>query len=203
MPKLDLKKEWKNLYNPSAREVSIVDVPPQQFAMFDGAGDPNTSRDFQGAIETLFGISYTLKFMLKKREGFPDYAVMPLEGLWWTDDMGSFSLDEKDKWQWTLMILQPDFVTPELFHEACAELERKKNPPALSRARLETCHEGLSAQILHIGPFSAEGPSIALIHATILKLERAPRGKHHEIYLSDFRRTAPEKLKTIIRQPME
>ena len=202
MPKVDLKKEMKNFYNPSPRETSIIDVPPMQYAMIDGAGNPNASLEFQEAIETLFGVSYTLKFMLKKREGFPDYAVMPLEGLWWSDNMGTFSMDEKDAWKWTLMIAQPNFVTPELFQEARDELERKKNPPALFKVRLEMYTEGLSVQIMHIGPFSAEGPTVARIHETIMKMGRALKGKHHEIYLSDFRRTAPEKLKTVIRQPM-
>lgn len=202
MEKIDLVKTLKSLYNPSSKEISAVEVPDMRFAMIDGAGDPNTSPDFQSAVEALFGISYTLKFMLKKREGGVDYGVMPLEGLWWSDDMTRFSIEAKGLWKWTLMIMQPDFVTGDDFMAAQEELTRKKNPAALRNVRFEHFREGLSAQILHIGPFSAEGPAVERLHAFIGESGRRPEGKHHEIYMSDFRRTATERLKTIIRQPM-
>ncbi len=200
MAKIDLKREMKHLYKPSARESSVVDVPLMNFLMIDGSGDPNTAVEFQEAIEVLYGVSYTAKFMLKKRE--MDYVVMPLEFLLWTDDMGQFSINDKDAWKWTLMLMQPGRVTEEIVAEATKEVERKKNPPALSRLRFESFHEGLSAQIMHIGPYSAERPTIEKLHKFIEEGGYKLAGKHHEIYLSDPNRTAPERLKTVIRQPM-
>lgn len=201
METFDWKKSFKTLYFPSVKEPALVEVPPLNAVVIDGAGDPNTSEEFRDAIEGLYGVSYTLKFMLKKRGG-PEYGVMPLEGLWWTDDPALFSLDAKDRWMWTLLIGQPDFVTDADFREAAADLSRKKNPPALPKVRFERFQEGLAAQIMHIGPFSAEGPTVARLHAFIEQSGYRIEGKHHEIYLSDFRRTAPEKLKTVIRQPV-
>jgi len=201
MSKLDPKKELKHLYSPSAKEVVFVDVPPMSFLMVDGQGDPNGSQAFQEAIEALYGMSYTLKFMLKKSEK-RDYAVMPLEGLWWADDLSDFAKGNKDRWKWTLMIAQPDFVAAEQVAAARAELERKKNPPALSRLRFERFEEGRAAQILHVGPYSAEGATIERMQRFAAENGCALAGKHHEIYLSDPRRTAPEKLKTVLRQPI-
>jgi len=201
MNKVDLKKTLKHLYNPSTREVSVVDVPPMNFLMIDGAGDPNVSPEYQQAIEALYSLSYTLKFMVKKSAGV-NYVVMPLEGLWWTDDPGQFSMTNKDAWKWTAMIMQPEHVTPELFEEALAEVRQKKDLPALDRVKFEAYHEGLSAQIMHIGPYAAEEPTIARLHHFIRDNGYEPNGKHHEIYLSDPRRTAPEKLKTVLRQPI-
>jgi hypothetical protein len=199
--KVDLKKELKQLYGPSAKEVSVVDVPPINFAMIDGQGDPNTSPEYAEALEALYAVSYAIKFKVKRSEGI-DYGVMPLEGLWWTDDMREFSVEDKGAWKWTAMILQPEeYVTEELFEEAKGEVEKKKDLPAIPRMRFETIREGLSAQIMHLGPISEEGPTIKRIHSSIEKLGGEPRGKHHEIYLSDFRRTNPEKLRTVIRQP--
>ncbi len=201
MSKVDLKKNLKHLYNPSAREVSVVDVPPMNFLMVDGAGDPNVSLEYQQAMEALFSLSYTLKFTVKKSAGV-NYVVMPLEGLWWTDDPDQFSMTNKDAWKWTAMIMQPEHVTPGLFEEALAEVRQKKNLPALDKVRFETYHEGLSVQIMHIGPYDAEEPTIARLHRFIRDNGYEPNGKHHEIYLSDPRRTAPEKLKTVLRQPI-
>lgn len=199
MSTIDLKKDFKQLYNQSAKEVSVVDVPPMNFLMIDGAGDPNVSVEYQQAMEALFSLSYTLKFRVKKITGV-DYAVMPLEGLWWTDDPSQ--LVDKGLWKWTAMIMQPEFVTAELVAEALAEVREKKGLAALDRVRFETYHEGLSAQIMHIGPYDAEGPTIARLHSFIRESGYEPWGKHHEIYLSDPRRTAPEKLKTVLRQPV-
>jgi hypothetical protein len=199
--KVDLKKELKHLYGPSAKEVSTVDVPPMSFLMIDGQGDPNTSKEYAEALEALYAVSYAIKFKVKRSEGI-DYGVMPLEGLWWADDMREFSVEDKGAWKWTAMIMQPeDYVTVELFEEAKGEVEKKKDLPALPRMRSEAFREGLSAQIMHLGPFSEEGPTIERIHSSIEELGGEPRGKHHEIYLSDFRRTKPERLRTVIRQP--
>lgn len=202
MTKLDLKKEWKQLYNPSAKECVLVDVLPFNFLMIDGAGDPNTAPAYTAAVEALYSVSYTLKFMLKKGAEAVDYAVMPLEGLWWAEDMSTFSTERKNDWLWTMMILQPDFVTPAQVEAAKAEAMRKKELPALPNVRFETFHEGRAAQIMHLGPYAAEGPTVARLHAFIKERGYALAGKHHEIYLSDPRRTTPEKMKTVIRQPV-
>jgi hypothetical protein len=195
-----MSKALKELYKPSAKAIALVEVPAMNFLMVDGHGDPNTSKDFAEAIEALYGMSYTLKFSLKKSEG-RDWKVMPLEGLWWMEDMTQFCQEKKDEWLWTVMIAQPDFITAELAAAAAAELKKRKNPAALPKLRFERWQEGPAAQILYIGPFSEEGPTIEKIHAFIKSQGHKLSGKHHEIYLSDPRRTAPEKLKTIIRQP--
>lgn len=201
MDKLDLKKTWKDLYNPSAQEVSVVEVPAFNFLMIDGQGDPNTSADYQAAVEALYALSYTLKFAVK-RAGGADYAVMPLEGLWWAEGEAPFSPEDRSAWRWTAMILQPDVVNARLVEEALHQVSQKSPMPALGKVRFEAYEEGLSVQILHLGPYAAEGPTIEKLHRFIAERGYATNGKHHEIYLSDPRRTAPEKIKTIIRQPI-
>jgi hypothetical protein len=204
MSKIDLKKDLKSLYNPSPREISLVEVPPLKFIMVDGSGDPNTAQEYQEAIESLYSLSYSLKFRLKKEKGL-DYTVMPLESLWWTDDMSQFSPTNKAIWKWSCMILQPDFITDDIFQSILEQVGKKKPLPGLSKVRFQVIHEGLSAQILYIGPYSEEGPTIEKIHHFVKSQGYAFDGlvhKHHEIYLNDFRRTAPEKLKTVIRQPV-
>ncbi len=201
MAKLDLKKELRQLYLPSATAVSLVDVPELWFAMIDGSGDPNGSPAFEAAVGALYAVSFTAKFLVKAEQA-RDYVVMPLEGLWWMEDMAQFSLDRKDEWLWTLMILQPDYVTPEVFEQALGQARRKRDNPALAEVRFEAFHEGLSAQIMHLGPYSEEGPTVARLHAFIAEQGYRPHGKHHEIYLGDPRRCAPDKLKTILRQPV-
>ncbi len=202
MPKIDYRKKLKSLYGPSAKSVVQVEVPPQNYLMVDGAGDPNGSPEFAAAAEALFAVAYTIKFMVKKGPLAVDYGVMPLEGLWWTADMARFSVQDKSHWQWTLMIMQPDLVTGELVERAVAEVRRKKSPAAIDRLRFEALAEGACAQILHVGPFSAEGPAVEKVHRYIESLGRRPAGKHHEIYLSDIRKAAPTRWKTVIRQPM-
>ncbi len=203
MTKIDLRKELKHLYNPSAKQVSLVDVPPLRFLMLDGRGDPNTAPEYAQAVQALYSLAYGLKFKVKKGPVGVDFAVMPLEGLWWVEDMSQFSLQDKQAWLWTMMILQPDFVTPELFAETRAEVEKKKGLPALSGVRLESYHEGPAAQVMHIGPYADEEPTIARLHAFIHEQGYRLRGKHHEIYLQDPSRTAPDKLQTVIRQPID
>ena len=201
--KIDLKKDLKHLYNPSSKQIAVVDVPEMNFLMIDGQGDPNTSVAYQNAVEALFAESYTLKFMIKKSESPVDYAVMPLEGLWWVEDMTQFSMKNKDAWKWTSMIMQPEYVTEELLQEALKRVRKKKDLPALSGMRFESFREGQAAQILYFGPYSDEGPIIEGIHRFIAEQGHRLRGRHHEIYLSDPRRTAPAKLKTVIRQPFD
>lgn len=202
MEKIDFKKKLKDLYTAPANQPTMVEVPPRNFLMVDGTGDPNNSQQFQDAVEVLYGVSYTLKFMLKKREAF-DYVVMPLEGLWWADDMANFSMERKNLWKWTLMIAQPEQITSKDFDEALEQIRLKKNPSALSKMRFERLKEGLSAQVMHIGPYDAEPATVEELHRFIKEKGYKLRDKHHEIYLSDPRKTAPEKMKTILRQPME
>ena len=202
MPKIDFKKELKHLYQPSAKKFEVVDVPPMNFLMIDGHGDPNTAQEYQDAVEALYAVAYALKFMSKKQKGM-DYVVPPLEGLWWVENMEEFSTDDKSAWDWTMMVMQPESVTQEMFEAALEQVEKKKNLPALPKLRLETYHEGLAVQILHIGSYDDEGPTIAKMHQEFMPENGyEPAGKHHEIYLSDPRKVAPEKLKTVLRQPV-
>lgn len=201
MEKIDIKKQFPQLYKVSGKEVVEVDVPPLRYLTMDGVGDPNTCPDYARAIEALFSVSYVTKFAVRRGALGVDYGVMPLEGLWWADDWSAYFNADKSQWKWTMMILQPDFVPADIVYEAMDDVFRKKGLLATQKLRLETFHEGRCAQILHRGPFSEEGPTIEKVHAFIDK-RSVKRGKHHEIYLSDIRRAAPEKWKTIIRQPM-
>ena len=203
MTKTDFKKEWKHLYKPSSKEFEIVDVPPMNFLMIDGQGDPNTAKEYQEALEALYAVAFKIKFMSKKELG-RDYVVPPLEGLWWAEDMDIFTTSgSKDDWLWTMMIMQPEWVTEELFEQVCNQVRKAKAPAALSKIRLENYHEGLSVQIMHIGPYSEEGPTIhKLRHEFLPENSLLEAGKHHEIYLGDPRKVAPEKLKTVLRQPV-
>ncbi len=171
--------------------------------MIDGTGNPNTSREYRDSVEALFSVSYTLKFMIKKGKQAADYGVLPLEGLWWADNMNDFVSGNKDAWKWTSMIMQPEkLITNELVKDAIEIVKKKKNPSALSKLRFEAFNEGLSVQILHLGPYSAEKSTVEKLHTFIMENGFAPIGKHHEIYLSDPSKSTPEKLKTIVRQPV-
>lgn len=202
MTKLDLRKQLKEFYQPPARKFTIADIPALNFVMIDGRGDPNTSEAYRQAIEALYSLAYTLKFMLKK-ESDQDFTVLPLEGLWWGDDMAHFADLPKDTWKWTMMIALPDFVTRPRLQRAREQAVARKPLPGLELARLERFREGRSAQTTYIGPFADEGPTIAALHAFIRENGYVLAGKHHEIYMSDPRRTAPSKFKTVIRQPMK
>ncbi|PKO22193.1 MAG: hypothetical protein CVU38_10660 [Chloroflexi bacterium HGW-Chloroflexi-1] len=200
MSVIDFKKELKHLYNPSQQAFTVVDVPPMNFLMIDGEGDPNTNPDYQQVMNTLYAMAYGLKFALKPQG--VEYVVPPLEGLWWAEEMSKFSLLDKGDWLWTMMVMQPEPVTAELVERMRGEVARKKELPALARLRFETYHEGLAAQLMYVGAYADEGPTIARLHAFIAEQGYQPAGKHHEIYLGDPRRTPPEKLKTVIRQPV-
>jgi hypothetical protein len=202
MNKLDLKKEEKVFYSPSAKGPMCVEIPPMKYLMVDGHGDPNTAPEYQAALEALFPLAYAIKFTAKKRQGM-DFAVMPLEGLWWADDMASFTNGDKSAWDWTMMIRQPDFIEYSLVEEMREQVARKNNPTWLGKIRFDMIHEGMCVQMMHHGPFSAEGPNIAWMHRFAQEQGCATNGKHHEIYLSDFRRTDPEKLRTVLRQPIK
>ena len=198
--KVDFKKELKQLYSPSVKEVNTIDVPNMNFLMIHGEGTPS-SLQYKQAIEVLFTVSYTLKFMIKKTKNI-DYGVMPLESLWWIDDIREFATTAQDEWKWTSMIMQPSYVKEENIKMAIEQTSKKKELPE-DKIMFNNFHEGLSAQILYQGPYSEEKSTIAKVHNFIHKNGYQMRGKHHEIYLNDPSRTAPEKLKTIIRQPVK
>lgn len=201
MGKFDYKKEYQELYRPPKNKFTIVDVPTFNYLMIDGKGDPNVSEDYKLAVSAIYSCAYAIKFK-SKSQGF-DYVVPPMEGLWWMENMAEFSVDKKDHWLWTMLILQPELVTNDYLAEAKESAHLKAPNPHIEHLRLETYQEGLSAQILYIGPYAAEGPTIVALHDFIHGQGYHRRGKHHEIYLSDPRRTAPEKLKTVIRQPIQ
>jgi len=202
MEKLDIIKQLGDLYKPPSREVVEVTVPALEFLMVDGEGDPNASQAYGDALEALYAMSYTIKFALKKGPAQIDYRVMPLEGLWWADDMSDFAGMDRSLWKWTMMIMQPSVVTPEVVEAARAQVAAKKDPVALPLVRYASFEEGRAAQTMHIGPFSEEGPTIARVHDFIATSGHELRGKNHEIYLTDIRRADPAKWKTVIRQPM-
>jgi hypothetical protein len=199
--KIDYKSELKSLYAPSAKAFSLVDVPPMNFLMVDGAGNPNTSTHYNEAVNALYAVAYAIKFAVKKQLN-RDYTVMPLEGLWWAEDMGSFLTREKDEWQWTMMVMQPEMVTPEIVQTCMEQVAQKKALPALPNVRFERYEEGKAAHILYTGSYDDETETIANLHRFIESNGYQLRGKHHEIYLNDPRRVSPEKLKTVIRQPV-
>jgi hypothetical protein len=212
MKTLDLKKQFKHLYQPSAKKIEAAQVPNLQFAMIDGAiekgSEPGKSSAFAEATQALYSISYTLKFTFKKRKtNAVDYPVMALEGLWWVED-GKFDIRVKDNWFYTLMIMQPDVVTQEIFEEARGEVRRKKGDSAmLNTVRLAHFEEGLCVQTMHIGPYATEPATIdrmkEFMEENGLKDSVGPiGGRHHEIYISDPRKAAPDKMKTVLRHPV-
>jgi hypothetical protein len=203
MEKLDLRKLYKQLYSPPAGRFEIVDVPPFTYFMADGQGDPNRAPEYAEAVQALYSAAYTLKFR-SKAEQSRDYVVPPLQGLWWSDNMDDFVARRKDRWKWTMMIAIPDFIDPMSAETAIAAAMKKKSLPALARVRVERLEEGRVAQTMHIGSYDEEGPTLRILHKEFLPASGLrPVGKHHEIYLGDPRKTAPEKLKTILRQPID
>lgn len=202
MEKVDLKKELRYLYGPSSKEVVEVDVPEMSFLMVDGAGDPNTSQEYGDAVEALYAVAYSVKFALKKGPPAIDYPVMPLEGLWWADDRSAFTEGDRSTWKWTMMIMQPEFITREQVEQAMAGVHAKQDPVGLPFVRFERFAEGLAAHTTHLGPFAEEGPTIKRVHDFIEASGHQPSGKHHEIYLSDIRKADPANWRTVIRQPM-
>ena len=199
--KIDFKKTLKSYFNPPVGEFVEIEVAEMQFVKVDGAGDPNTAPAYRVAVEWLYGVSFAMKFASKSEIGM-DYVVPPLEGLWWADDPESFVTREKDKWHWTMMIMVPEFVTSAMFDRAVGKVSKKAGEPPQS-LRMETFAEGASLQTMHIGSYDDEGPTLARLHDVIMPEKHlAFNGPHHEIYLSDPRRTEAAKLKTILRQPV-
>lgn len=202
MTRYDVKRDLIHCYAPKNLDWELVEVPEQQFIGADGYGDPNTSADYSRAVEALFAVAYTIKFASKRETG-TDFVVAPLEGLWWADDPEVFVTREKDSWQWTMLICQPEWVTGAAIAEAKDAALAKKGNPAIAEVRHVVLNEGTSAQVLHRGPYDAEGPILAKLHNEYLRANNLRMsGPHHEIYLSDPRRTDPAKRKTILRQPV-
>ncbi|MFF2522088.1 GyrI-like domain-containing protein [Streptomyces liangshanensis] len=203
MATYDVKREQKEFYAPKNTAWAIVDVPEQRFIAIDGTGNPNTAPAYASAVEALYAVAYTLKFAGKRTEN-GDFVVAPLEGLWWADRPEVFTSGAKDAWNWTMLINMPSWITKEMIEDAQQTALAKKKLPTISRLRHLTLHEGPSAQVLHIGSYDDEAPVLHELHHTYLAAnDLRPSGLHHEIYLSDPRKTAPEKLKTILRQPVE
>ncbi len=219
LKKIDLRKELRHLYLPSAKQVELVKVPKFNFAMVDGqieAGQaPGTSQAFKEGLEALYGVSYTLKFMSKLRKTNPiDYPVMALEALWWVED-GFFEMSQPDHWCWRAMIMQPKHITRRMFDEAIEKLMQKRPLPGLGKLRLEPYQEGLCTQMMHVGPYSTEPVTVAKMqafaaehgyverHEHVLQEGRLVVFDHHEIYLGDPRRAKPEKLRTVVRHPVK
>ncbi|MFW9821179.1 MAG: GyrI-like domain-containing protein [Candidatus Thorarchaeota archaeon] len=196
----------KEFYNPNAQKVVMVEVPEMQFLMIDGMGSPGDSQEYQDALAVLYPIAFKTKF-LSKAKG-KDYVVPPLEGLWWADNMDDFKKGNRDKWKWIMMIMQPDWITQEMIDEAIKITVEKKPElkDKISKLYLQSYKEGKAAQIMHIGTYSEEGPTVEKIHKFIESIGGAFDGhnqKHHEIYLSDPRKAKPENMKTVIRQPFK
>ncbi len=200
--KTDLVKELDS-YQARRGDVRLVVVPSRRYLMVDGHGDPNVSEEYAAALAVLYPLAYGLKF-LSKRELERDYVVPPLEGLWWAEDMATFTTSrDKSAWDWTMMLLVPGWLTPEHVRAARESVAAKKPEIDLDSVRHGELDEGLCVQTLHVGPFDTEGPVLADLHERFIPDNGlVMRGKHHEIYLSDARRTAPEKLRTILRQPV-
>ncbi len=198
--KVDFKKTLKRYYNPSIKGFHLIEMPPMNFLMVDGKGNPNSSEDYQQAIEALYGMSYGIKFALKS-QGF-DHVIPPLEGLWWMEDMAEFSRANIERWEWIMMIMQPEWVTTETVEGVRSGVAKKKGLTNLGKVRFERYTEGAAVQTIYLGAYENEAPVIADMHAFIRSNGYRTNGKHHEIYLSDFRKTQAERLQTIFRQPI-
>ncbi|MET3900119.1 hypothetical protein ABIB57_004082 [Devosia sp. UYZn731] len=201
MDKIDFKAELKHLYQPGTRDFVFVDVPDMTFVMIDGQGDPNTAASYRTAVEWLYAASYAMKFASKDLG--QDYFVPPLEGLWWADEPNDFVVSNKANWRWTMMIMVPDFITRAMYDTA-VEKSAEKLGDAPASLRLESFAEGRGLQIMHLGSYDEEGPALEHLHEVEMPGRKLVyNGHHHEIYLNDPRKTAPAKLKTILRQPVK
>ena len=200
--KVDLKRSVEG-FRAKRGEFEVLRLPQLRYLMIDGSGDPNTAPEYAEALEALYPVAYKLKFASSRQLG-RDYVVPPLEGLWWADDMRSFTTGrDKSRWSWTMMLMVPEWIERPMFEAALAQAGTKQPPSRLGDVRLEALSEGLCVQTLHVGTFDDEGPVLDRMHREFIPQQGLRMtGKHHEIYLSDPRRTAPEKLRTILRQPV-
>ena len=200
--KVDFKKTLKALYGPSAKDFSVVTVPTMNYMMVDGEGNPNTSTEYAEAITTLYSVAYTLKFQSKLQKD-RDYVVPPLEGLWWADDLNAYRNRTKDNWKWTMMIMVPDWLKKTDVDEAIKKAHKKNPELHGEQIRFESLTEGLSVQIMHIGSYDDETPTLLRLHDEWLPQNGYKETlKHHEIYIGDPRKTNPSRLKTVLRQPV-
>ncbi|GGR42102.1 hypothetical protein J2S40_001603 [Nocardioides luteus] len=199
--KTDLKKTLDG-FRARQGEFRVLELAPLPYLMIDGHGDPNTAQAYADALAALYPVAYKLKFASKK-DG-RDYVVPPLEALWWAEDMAAFtSARDKSQWDWTVMIMTPEWITRQMFEEAVVTVGAKDRPASLEKMRWETLAEGTCVQTLHVGPYDAEGPVLAEMHERFIPGQGLRMtGKHHEIYLGDPRRVEPAKLRTILRQPV-
>ncbi|MFW9901042.1 MAG: GyrI-like domain-containing protein [Candidatus Thorarchaeota archaeon] len=202
--KVDFKKSMKKFYNPSAKEIEMVEVPEMQFLMIDGMGSPGDSKEYMDALAVLYPVAFKTKFISKAKG--KDYVVPPLEGLWWADNMDDFIEGKRDQWKWTMMIMQPDWITQDIINEAkkATMVKKPELSKLITKLRLEKYKEGKAAQMMHIGPYSEEGPTVQKLHDFIKHEGGKFEGhnlKHHEIYLSDPRKANQATMKTVIRQP--
>ena len=207
MEKIDFKKAFKHLFSPSATKPTIVDVPECQYLMVDGEGDPNENPQFEQAMQTLYSILYSLKMgwkfeKLERPHGYVDFTVAPPEAQWWMKDGAGFDMTRPADWRWTLMIMTPDFVTQKMVDEAAVSVREKKGVAAIASYRFGRWEEGCCVQMMHLGPYDAEGPALEKMHRFAAESGYELHGNHHEVYLNDPRRVAPEKIKTILRQPV-
>lgn len=202
MQNYDIKKDKRSLYS-AKKQFEVVDVPALNFLMADGEGNPNTSPLYKDVVQALYSTAYAVRALAIDEVG-KKHTVGPLEGLWWADDMRVFTSRDEDEWKWRLMIVQPDWVTDQLFKQGLENAIEKHDLAAGDRIRFEEYDEGKSVQVLHVGPYDQEGPTIARMHGEYMSEHGLkPRGSHHEVYLSDVRRTDPSRLRTILRQPVE
>lgn len=202
MDKVDLRKEFRELYAPSSRDFSVVDVPRLPFLMVDGEGDPNTADAHRRAVEALYSVSYAVKSACRRELG-RDHVVAPLEGLWWAEDPAVFTRRAKDEWRWTMMIMQPGWIGPDLVEQAIAATAARKELLALPLLRFADRDEGTAVQILHVGSYDDEAPTLRRLHQEYLPAHGLEfNGPHHEVYLSDPRRAQPSRLRTVLRQPV-
>jgi hypothetical protein len=202
MDKYDIKVAHKALYSPSPADFTVVEMPRMHYLAVDGRGDPNTSPEYADALQALYPVAYSLKFESKKALS-RDFVVGPLEGLWRADDLTAFTRGDRGAWEWTLLVSQPDWITSEMVADAVTAVHAKKGSATVERVRLLALDEGHSAQILHIGSYADEAPTLAKLHHEFMPDHGLTfNGDHHEIYLSDVRRTPPSKLKTVLRQPV-
>ncbi|TWU51577.1 GyrI-like domain-containing protein [Rubripirellula reticaptiva] len=199
--KVDFKKSIAS-YKAKSGQFSVIEVPTMNFIAINGDKGP-ASKEFTAAIETLYPVAYHLKFM-SKRSLEKDYVVPPLEAIWWARDMDAFTTKfDQSQWEWTAMIMVPDWITDAMVQSSLSDVTAKKAPPSIDKLRLTQIDEGICVQTMHIGSYSDEGPVLKEMHEKFIPNNGLQmRGKHHEIYFNDFRKVAPEKLRTMLRQPV-
>ena len=204
MTKIDLKKTLPDMYSADKHSVSIVDVPRVKYIMLEGKGDPSAGASMRYAAETLQILARTMRAINKRNPDTPDFTIMPLEAQWWAETVGAFVNDDRQRWYWNSMIALPNFITRDVFREAKKKLlKTKRIYPGLRKVKYKTVKDGLSVQLLHVGAFERQGDAIDVIHEYILENGYKLSGLHHEIYLNDMTRHLPQRMRTVVRQPVD